>query len=168
MVAGEEGDTAKIDADIAFANAFASGTNRNCRHRLDADIQLFQVIYLTHRAVNDQTFPFILYCQTRQFSIDQCATNRTSAIDDKNTTTAILFELILLQPFVLEPFYRDYLSANRRPPAIVGKQRFHDVTIVLIDVTKLGSIVFHRLNIQLLREFSVYRAMWAVGKIINC
>lgn len=128
----------------------------------------FQVIYPTHRAVNDQTFPFILYCQTRQFSIDQCATNRTSAIDDKNTTTAILFEQIVQQPVVLETFYRDYLSAKRRPSAKVGEQRFHDVNIFLIDVTKLGSIVFHRLNIQLLREFSVYRAMWAVGKIINC
>lgn len=126
------------------------------------------VIYLTHRAVNDQTFPFILYCQTRQFSIDQCATNRTTAIDDKNTTTAILFEQIVQQPVVLETFYRDYLSAKRRPSAKVGEQRFHDVNIFLIDVTKLGSIVFHRLNIQLLREFSVYRAMWAVGKIINC
>lgn len=135
---------------------------------LDADIQLFRVIYLTHRAVNNQTFPFILYCQTRQFSIDQCATNRTTAIDDKNTTTTILFEQIVQQPVVLETFYRDYLSAKRRPSAKVGEQRFHDVNIFLIDVTKLGSIVFHRLNIQLLREFSVYRAMWAVGKIINC
>ncbi len=90
------------------------------------------------------------------------------AIDDKNTTTAILFEQIVQQPVVLETFYRDYLSAKRRPSAKVGEQRFHDVNIFLIDVTKLGSIVFHRLNIQLLREFSVYRAMWAVGKIINC
>ena len=91
-----------------------------------------------------------------------------NAIDDKNTTTAILFEQIVQQPVVLETFYRDYLSAKRRPSAKVGEQRFHDVNIFLIDVTKLGSIVFHRLNIQLLREFSVYRAMWAVGKIINC
>ena len=86
----------------------------------------------------------------------------------QNTTTAILFEQIVQQPVVLETFYRDYLSAKRRPSAKVGEQRFHDVNIFLIDVTKLGSIVFHRLNIQLLREFSVYRAMWAVGKIINC
>ncbi len=83
-------------------------------------------------------------------------------------TTAVLFEHIVEQPVILETFYRDDLSTKRRAPPKVGEQRFHDVDILLVDVTKLGSIVFHRLNVQLLREFSVYRVNRTVGKIINC
>ncbi|ABV14157.1 hypothetical protein CKO_03066 [Citrobacter koseri ATCC BAA-895] len=168
MIAGEEGHAAKIDADVAFPDSFTCGAYRNRGKRLDADIQLFQVVYLTHRAVDDQPFPFILRSQTRQFGVDQRATDRTTAIDQQNATTAILFEQIVEQPVVLETFYRDDLSAKRRPSSKVREQWFHDVDIFLVDVTKLGSIVFHRLNVQLLREFLVYRAMRTVCKIINC
>ncbi|MDR6280666.1 hypothetical protein QE376_001997 [Klebsiella variicola] len=83
-------------------------------------------------------------------------------------TTAVLLEQIIEQPVILETFYRNDLSTKRRPSSKVREQRFHDVDIFLVDVTKLGSIVFHRLNVQLLREFLVYPANPIVGKIINC
>lgn len=83
-------------------------------------------------------------------------------------TTAILLEQIVEQPVILETFNRNDLSTKRRPSSKVREQRFHDVDIFTVDVTKLGSIVFHRLNVQLLREFLVYPANRIVGKIINC
>ena len=168
MVAGKEGDAAEVDAHVAFADTFTCGPDGDGRQRLDADIQLFQIVNLTHRAIDDQPFPLVLYGQTRQVSVNQCASNGTTAVNQQDMTTAVLFEHIVEQPVILETFYRDDLSTKRRAPPKVGEQRFHDVDILLVDVTKLGSIVFHRLNVQLLREFSVYRVNRTVGKIINC
>lgn len=68
-------------------------------------------------------------------------------------TTAILLEQIVEQPVILETFNRNDLSANDdRPPKLENSGSI-DVDIFPVDVTKLGSIVFHRLNVQLLREF---------------
>ncbi|KYE76166.1 hypothetical protein AF381_24550, partial [Salmonella enterica subsp. enterica serovar Typhimurium] len=72
------------------------------------------------------------------------------------------------QTDVLETFYRDDMSAKPRPPSNIREQRFHDDAIFQIDVTKLGSIVYHRLNDQLLREFLEYSAKYTDGKINNC
>ena len=47
VVAREERYTAKVDAHIAFPNTFPCGTDRNCGNRLNADIQSFQIDYLT-------------------------------------------------------------------------------------------------------------------------
>lgn len=49
MVAGEEGHAAEIDADIAFANAFTCGAYRNGGNRLNADIEVFEIV---HRVLN--------------------------------------------------------------------------------------------------------------------
>ncbi|VGP05428.1 hypothetical protein SB00610_00804 [Klebsiella quasipneumoniae subsp. similipneumoniae] len=70
MVAAEEGHAAEIDAHVAFADAFASCADRNGRQRLDADIQFLKVVNLAHRAIDHQPFPFILYGQTRQVSVN--------------------------------------------------------------------------------------------------
>ena len=47
VIAREERYTAKVDAHIAFSNTFPCGTDRNCGNRLNADIQFFQIVYLT-------------------------------------------------------------------------------------------------------------------------
>ena len=168
MVAGKEGDAAEVDAHVAFADPFTCGSDGDGGQRLDTDIQIFQIVNLTHCAIDDQPFPLVLYGQTRQVSVNQCASNGTTAVNQHDMATAVLFEHIVEQPVILETFYRDDLSTKRRAPSKVGEQRLHDVDILLVDVTKLGSIVFHRLNVQLLREFSVYLVNHAVGKIINC
>ncbi len=61
MVAGKEGDAAEVDAHVAFADTFTCGPDGDSRQRLDADIQLFQIVNLTHRAIDDQPFPLVLY-----------------------------------------------------------------------------------------------------------
>ena len=45
MVAGEEGHAAEIDADIAFTNAFTCGAYRNGGNRLNADIEVFEIVH---------------------------------------------------------------------------------------------------------------------------
>ena len=50
MVAGKEGDAAEVDAHVAFADTFTCGPYGDGRQRLDADIQLFQIVNLTHSA----------------------------------------------------------------------------------------------------------------------
>ena len=70
MVAGKEGDAAEVDAHVAFADTFTCGPDGDGRQRLDADIQLFQIVNLTHRAIDDQSFPLVLYGQTRQVSVN--------------------------------------------------------------------------------------------------
>jgi hypothetical protein len=64
MVAGEEGHAAEIDAHVAFADTFTCGPDRNGRQRLNADIQLFQVVNLTHRAIDHN--PSHSFCTARR------------------------------------------------------------------------------------------------------
>ena len=45
--ARDERYTAKLDAYIAFSNTFPCGTDPNRAKRLNADIQFFQIVYLT-------------------------------------------------------------------------------------------------------------------------
>lgn len=66
MVTGEEGHAAEIDAYVAFADTFASSPHGNGGQRPDANIQIFKVVNLTHRAIDDNPFPLILYGKTRQ------------------------------------------------------------------------------------------------------
>ena len=168
MIPGEEGHAAEIDAHVAFADAVTCRPYRYGRDGLNPDIQVFQIVHLTHGTVHHNAFPLVLCGNTGQLSINQCAAYGTTAIDHQYAATAVLFEQIVQQPVILETFHRDDLSAKRRPPTKVGEQRFNDVDIFLVDVTKLGGIVFHRFNAQLLRMCSVYRAKCVVGKIINC
>ena len=81
MVAGKEGDAAEVDANVAFADAFPCGANGNGGQRLDTDIQIFQVVNLTHCAIDDQPLPLVLYGQTRQVSVNQCAPNGTTTVN---------------------------------------------------------------------------------------
>ena len=95
MVAGEEGHAAEIDAYVAFADTFASSPHGNGGQRLDANIQIFKVVNLTHRAIDDNPFPLILYGKTRQVSVNQRTSDGTPAIDQQDVTTAVLFEHIV-------------------------------------------------------------------------
>ncbi len=79
-----------------------------------------------------------------ELGVNQRATHGTAAVDQQDATTAVLFEQIVQQPVVLETFHRDDLTAKRRPPTKVGEQRFNNVDLFLVDVTKLRGIVFHR------------------------
>ncbi|MNZ99785.1 hypothetical protein D3C78_1191240 [compost metagenome] len=92
MIAGEEGHTAEVNADVAFANALTGGADRNGRHCLNTDVHLFQIVYLANRAVHHDAFPLVLGGQTCQFCVDQGTTYRAATVNHQDATTAVFFK----------------------------------------------------------------------------
>ena len=52
MVSGEEGHAAEVNAHVAFAYAVARCANRYGRDGLNPDIQVFEIVHLTHGTVH--------------------------------------------------------------------------------------------------------------------
>ena len=82
------------------------------RHCLNADVELFQIVHLTHRAVHHDAFPFVLGGQARQFGVDQRPANRTAAVDQQHAAAAVFFKQIEQQAVILKAFHRGDLPAK--------------------------------------------------------
>src|SRR5476649_1963229 len=112
MVTGEKRYSAKVDPDIAFADTLARRAGRRCGHGLDAQVQLFQVVYLAHGAIYHNAFPLILHRQVAQFGVDQRSPDRTAAVDHQHPAKPILLEYVVKQTIILEAFHGNDLAAK--------------------------------------------------------